>query len=297
LAAALCKRRAGGHQRERERESLEPRRRGTIPAKAENDASSKRWCFGFLSSSVLFPSGHPRQGLRPGISPATVPREPPKRSRHVCVVILASALLIPAAALADTTYRITIVNPNRAQPLSPPVVAIHRAGVALFTVGAPASEGLRLVAEEGDPAVLAAALEASSAVADVAVGNGPLMPGQSTTVEVTSKGNAVFLSVVSMLGTTNDAFIAIDSYQLNEKPWMLWLDAPAFDAGTEENTESCQFVLGPPCNAIGSRDPVGAEGKVLSHNGIHGIGDLEPAMWDFGFPAARVRVVRLTGNR
>lgn len=210
--------------------------------------------------------------------------------------LLALALVAATPAAADTTYRVTVTNTNRAQPLSPPVVAVHDVAVHLYAIGSAASEGLRLVAEEGDTSILVAELEATPGVLDVAVGQGPLMPGQSTTVEVVSRGRAVFLSLVSMLGSTNDAFVGLDAFYLPGMPWARTVGTPAYDAGTERNSEDCDFVLGPPCFAAGARDTAGAEGRVQTHNGIHGSGDLDPAVWDFRFPAAQVTIVRLSGG-
>ena len=208
------------------------------------------------------------------------------------VAFVAAALLAPAIASA-TTYRVTVTNVNKGQPLSPPVVAVHGVGTHIFTVGQPASPGLTLVAESGNPTTLVGELTANPEVEDLQVGSGPLLPGQSTTVMVESQGRFQYLSVVGMLGSTNDGFFGVDAFFLPERPWLRTVDAVPYDAGTEVNSEICGEVPGPPCSDGNARHTDGAEGMVLVHNGIHGIGDLDPAVWDFGTPVARITVQRL----
>ena len=213
---------------------------------------------------------------------------------------LVLAVLAPAAADAQpgTTYRVTITNLTESQPVSPPVVVTHSIGVHLFVPGEPAPAPLVPIAEEGDPTELVAALEAiGSAVLDVAVGDGPLMPGESTTVEVQARGKAIFLSAVGMLGTTNDAFFGLDGFFLRGHPWNRHVLVPAYDAGSEENNELCEFVPGPPCGGTDSRATAEAEGFVTVHSGIHGIGDLAADDFDWHNPVVRIQVTRLPDNR
>lgn len=213
---------------------------------------------------------------------------------------LVLAVLAPAAADAQpgNTYRVTITNLTESQPVSPPVVVTHSIGVHLFVPGEPAPAPLVPIAEEGDPTELVAALEGiGSAVLDVAVGDGPLMPGESTTVEVQARGKAVFLSAVGMLGTTNDAFFGLDGFFLRGHPWSRHVLVPAYDAGSEENNELCEFVPGPPCGGTDSRATAGAEGFVTVHSGIHGIGDLPADDFDWHNPVVRVQVTRLPDER
>lgn len=213
---------------------------------------------------------------------------------------LVLAVLAPAAADAQpgNTYRVTITNLTEGQPVSPPVVVTHSIGVHLFVPGEPAPDPLVPLAEEGDPTELVALLEGiGGAVLDVAVGDGPLMPGESTTVEVQARGKTVFLSAVGMLGTTNDAFFGLDGFFLGGHPWDRHVLVPAYDAGSEENNELCEFVPGPPCGGIGNRATAEAEGFVTVHSGIHGIGDLAPEDLGWHNPVVRIDVTRLPDNR
>lgn len=222
-----------------------------------------------------------------------------RRMAMTAAAVAAACLLLPAVAAAQPgiTYRVTITNLTRAQPVSPPVVATHNIGFHIFVPGTQAPDPLVAVAEEGNPVPLAEALEGIGIVHDVAVGDGPLLPGQSTTVEVQARGKAVFLSAVGMLGSTNDAFFGLDGFYLDGPPWLRHTTAPAYDAGSEENNELCEFVPGPPCSGAGSRAPDGAEGVVTIHNGIHGIGDLPEEELDWHNPVVRIQIERLPANR
>ncbi len=65
-----------------------------------------------------------------------------------------------------------------------------------------------------------------------------------------------------------------------------------YDAGSERNTEACANIPGPPCGSAGARAADGAEGHVALHGGVLGVGDLDPAMWDWLNPVVSVTVER-----
>lgn len=220
------------------------------------------------------------------------------RGKLLTLSCLLAALALPAAASAQpaTTYRVTITNLTRSQPITPPVVVTHSIGVHLFIPGQPAAEPLVPLAEEGDTTALVDVLQGAGGILDVAVADGPIPPGGSATVDVTARGNKVFLSVVGMLATTNDAFMGLDGYYLNRPPYAQHVEVPAYDAGSEANTEACSDIPGPPCNNHDVRVTDGAEGFVSLHNGIHGVGDLDPAQFDWRNPVARIDILRLPGH-
>ena len=98
------------------------------------------------------------------------------------------------------------------------------------------------------------------------------------------------ITVLGMLVTTNDAFYGIDATDL---PYRRMKDdhfAVAYDAGSEENNELCEFIPGPPCDNLEARHPDGAEGFVHVHNGMFGIGDLPANEWDWNNPVALVQI-------
>jgi hypothetical protein len=95
-----------------------------------------------------------------------------------------------------------------ATPISPVLALVHAAGEPLYSVGqADRGQGLEQIAEEGNSAVLTAAIPGSM-VTNMPVGAaapGPALPGQSYQFTVTGKpGDA--LSFVTMFGMSNDWF-------------------------------------------------------------------------------------------
>lgn len=102
-----------------------------------------------------------------------------------------------------------------------------------------------------------------------------------------------------MLVSTNDAFVGLDRYTLPSGFSAAFsatsVDVPAYDAGSEANTESCDHIPGPPCGSPGVRVTDGAEGFVHVHRGIRGVGDLDDSAKDWKNPVARV-IVRTAGS-
>ncbi len=144
-------------------------------------------------------------------------------------------------------------------------------------------------------------------VADVADSGGVLLPGATTTVTVEARWGFQQISLAAMLIPTNDAFVALNGVNAPTGPiWGWWLPslpteqtitifAPAWDAGTEANDESCNSIPGPPsvCGGEGfniSRQ--GAEGFIHIHRGIQGMMELPHAERGWNNPVAQV-VIRL----
>ena len=204
----------------------------------------------------------------------------------------------PASAqdkiFSSRTYVVTITNLTRGQIFSPPIVYSHRGHFNLFQLGAPASEQLQPLAEDGDYGPLVEQLTGNEDVldytaADPANPESFILPGQSLVMEVTARGFFRYLTLASMLVTTNDGFLALQKLKLplrGEKT----VTVPAYDAGSEANNEDCGFIPGPPCGSGGVRDAADAEGYVHIHAGIHGGADLLPAERDWRNPVALVSV-------
>jgi len=191
-----------------------------------------------------------------------------------------------------THYKVTITNITRAQILSPPVVISHKSKFQLFTLGESASAELAQLAEDAATDPLTAKLEMDPYVFDFGVGDGLIMPGTSATVEIKTKWGFRLISVAAMLVTTNDAFMAVQGAYA--RSWEATIvSAAAYDAGSEFNSEDCGFIPGPPCGNGGVRDTAGAEGFVYVHSGMHGSDDLDPAMWDWNNPVAKVVIQRV----
>lgn len=227
-----------------------------------------------------------------------------RRTLSTVTLVLCSLFLIaPTFAQSDesgTAYRVTITNITKGQIFSPPIAVVHKADISLFTLGQPASTNLAIMAEDGMAGPLAEELNAHELVRDTAVAADPLMPGKSVSLMVRGDGRFNKISVAGMLVTTNDTFFAATldrppSYDvfLKNGRGMTRAQAEAYDAGTEANSEDCGFIPGPPCGSAGVHDPAAAEGYVYISNGIHGIGDVDKAAYDWRSAVAVITVERM----
>ena len=215
-------------------------------------------------------------------------------------IICSLAVTAPARAADDdegARFEVTITNLTRGQQFTPILVAAHKSNVKLFELGKPASIELVTLAEEGNPAPLAAALAALPGTGQVVTGSGLTNPGASTTLVVEGRRGFGFLSVAAMLIPTNDGFFALNGVALPRGNDMLTLTAPAYDAGSERNDELCVSIPGPffaECGGSGGGGkPGGGEGYVHIHAGIHGIGNLPAATRDWRNPVALITVRRV----
>ena len=217
----------------------------------------------------------------------------------VAAVALVAVAASPAAGQQTVTYNVTIENLTSGQPFTPPVVAAHTSGMDVFNVGQAASAEVQAIAENGNNDPLAALLGGSAAVLDSASGTAPVKPGESATITVEAPSGSL-LSVVFMLICTNDGFSGVDSMTLAASGSES-VDANAYDAGTETNTEDFADIV-PPCQDLigvssadagtGETDPALAEGGVITaHQGIQGGTDLTVSDHGWTDPVARITVV------
>ncbi len=188
---------------------------------------------------------------------------------------------------------VSITNLTRGQIMSPVFMARHdhNAG-SLYALGQPASDALAAMAEDAYANGLLEAWDpkANNNVAEVMVatlGDAKVIPpGKTVTANFDVNDNKQYLSLVSMLVSTNDAFIGANGIDLS-KSRTIYLTA--YDSGSEANTENCDYIPGPPCgNHV--EDPAESEGFVHVHAGIHGGGGLTPAMHDWRNPVARLTI-------
>lgn len=200
-----------------------------------------------------------------------------------------------ATALADDSGRrveVTITNLTANQIFSPAVVATHSGRFdGMFQPGEEASAELRQIAEDAVNAPMLELLANDPDVGDFGVLEGAIEPGQSRTIVLRARGLDRYVSLAGMLVTTNDAFYGVSSARIPSFG-SRGLHPVAYDAGTETNNEDCDFVPGPPCMNAGVPTPMG-EGFVHIHRGIHGIGDLQAAVWDWNNPVAHVTIRRV----
>lgn len=216
---------------------------------------------------------------------------------------LALAASATTSAMAQT-YEVTVTNLTYGQVITPPLIVAHSKKVQVFEVGEQASEELKILAESGNPQPLAEAMEATAGVFSVATHDGVIPPGQSATIKIHGNWKNRF-SVLGMLATTNDAFIAAQGINPGWRN-QFSVDAAVYDAGTEENNELCDFIPGPPCGGASNLTAQeNAEGFIHVHRGFHGInvleGDvgnstgegLDGAVLDWRGDAARITIKRV----
>jgi hypothetical protein len=230
-----------------------------------------------------------------------------KRFTWVALIALGAAMLAVGPAGADDddgddggakTWRVTITNltppgPGApgSQPLSPPLFAVHSSKADVWSVGDIASHGVAAIAEDANNGVLESALPQVDGVKTVFTGaGGPIPSGTSRSFTVETEGRFNRLSIVTMLVNTNDAFTGLDSLRLRGRGETR--STAAYDAGSEANNERSSHIPGPCCNNPFVRAP---EGELIRHHdGILGVGDLSPALYDWSDPVARIAIERMS---
>ena len=224
---------------------------------------------------------------------------PHRLTRHLAAGALSMAMVTLltgiTVASSGTTYRITITNETGGQPFTPPALITHDPTVSVFEIGAAASEGVKEIAENGNLTPLVDALTGAPGVHDVVTGAGPVLPGESQTLEITANDGEV-LSWVSMLICTNDGFTGLHGQALAAGT----ITTDAYETGTEMNTEVLGDIV-PPCQEIvgvtssepgtGMSDPALTEdGVIAAHPGIAGTADLQVDVHGWTDPVATVTI-------
>jgi hypothetical protein len=216
-----------------------------------------------------------------------------------------------ASAQMGSTYAVTITN-HTPQPISPPVVVSHALDFQPVVPGQAADPAIWRLAEDGDAGELATIARVDNGVYEVVTAAGPLLPGESVTLDIGVTDDFHYLTVLGMLVATNDAFVfwgsevgaatamggmgeAMGGDMMGMAPAIYDGVARVFDAGSEADTESCADIPGPPCGNAGVRVTNGAEGTIHLDGGILGVGDLDPASFDWLNPAISVTVESTSG--
>lgn len=223
----------------------------------------------------------------------------------VVAALACAAFAASAGAAATKTWHVKITNLTTTQPMSAPLWAVHDKKLHMWRVGELASSGMLPIVEDANNTPLLNYLNGSSHVFDSGsetLGTTPPTPiGPQGTREfdVNSKGGKRYLSMAWMLVRTNDGFTGVDSYSLDQgtkkgkahksayKTRTLKLFA--YDGGTENNNQSCDFIPGPPCGHFFVRDAT-AE-PIHRHPGITG-GDIAAFAWNNSQPVAQVDITR-----
>lgn len=209
---------------------------------------------------------------------------------------------------AAAVYALTFTNMTSTQPMTPPAAALHDPSIRLFEVGQPANVAIQQIAENGNLAPAVELLSGSDHVADLGVAFGPtidpLLPGESSSIELHGSNGAKWVSWAAMLICTNDGFTGSSLLRLPKKVGdSVEAYTSAYDAGTEINTEDFADLV-PPCPALtgvvsevpgtGMSNPALAENGVIHHHdGIQGGADLDPAIHGWTDPVAKVVVTRI----
>ncbi len=215
-------------------------------------------------------------------------------------------------------YIVKLENLTKSQPFSPGAIASHEAhpkhayaryrdaGV-LFEVGEKASEGIRLIAENGDPSTAVAELVANDRVQQAfatprpvgCIGcGGPFSNTLTTFIEAKQGHNRLSLAVMHIC--TNDGFTGLNSARLPYGYRARTFYARGYDSGTEANDELYTSIVD-PCGGIG---PVAVAGDgennrtatddvIRHHPGIQGGADLDPDVYGWYDPVLKVRVKQI----
>ena len=190
-------------------------------------------------------------------------------------------------------FKVTVINLTKGQPITPPVLTVHSPKFKLFELGMPATKGLAVLAQDGVTSELVSELEASKKVVRSTTAEGVIMPGQKAELMIQANDTRFKLSIVGMLARTNDAIVSATSLPTGLKKGQKYSTlAKVYDAGAETNTESCSQIPAPPCGnpMVGTN---GGEGFVRPHEGLTGVGDLDPARDAFSSVAAKIIVERV----
>lgn len=226
------------------------------------------------------------------------------------------------------TYEVTITNLTSAQPMSPPVLAVSYRKDVLFKNRKPSSYALKEISENGNNVPVSWELTRAKlrgTVFDWKVAPTPLVPEgrpgntgvpgtpcasgcpKSETVTITANNRYSRLSWASMLVCTNDGFAGVAGLKLPKKLGATTTySSPAWETGTERNTERYADMM-PPCQSlIGISDPAGQPGTAVSNlelveagvvhlsAGITGAGQLDPATYGWTGAVASIAVKRVS---
>ncbi len=197
--------------------------------------------------------------------------------------VAAALLLSGPAQSAEITVSIT--NLTQGMLFTPRLLVAHTGAVDLFEPGTEASEGLTAIAEGGDTSVLATALDTDTSD-QVNQTFGGLVDPASTSADYTFETNDhPYLSLLTMLIPTNDAFAGLDSWPIPTTAGTYTVTLNAYDSGTEANDE------------VNSGDTTltGPGGVALGGIGVPGMAAPAPTQANLGRGASGVAIQQVGG--
>lgn len=157
----------------------------------------------------------------------------------------------------SAVYTVQITNLTYAQPLAPAAVILHESGFYAFMEGQPATAGIEIMAEGGDPSMVIDEAMVSTDFLDAQNSGDVLGPRSIGTIQTLVVPELdvddLRLTVTTMLINTNDAFTGLNAANVSD---MAVGDTKTFmtitwDAGTEANTETADSMPGPAAGAAG----------------------------------------------
>ncbi len=215
----------------------------------------------------------------------------------LAAAIAVSTFFTTSATYADENgkgrYSITITNITRGQNLAAPAVIVHNSRYKMFALGGAPGYEIAQLAEAGNGSLILSMAASMPSVYKTVLGAGGIAPGASQTIEIETTKGFSEISIGTMLATTNDGFMAVRGVRLPTRGSMT-VEAEAYDAGSEANSETCAFIPGPPCRDT-AHNPAAPEGYVHVHAGIHGVsgGTLLAAQVDWRNPVAEIVIKRI----
>lgn len=198
----------------------------------------------------------------------------------VPLIILSMAFALTACDDDDNSspsprnYTIKVTNLTANQPLSPVAVIAHQSGYSTFVSGQSASVALEHLAEGGSNTEILAEASANSNFLQQGSGAAAIGPGGSETItlsDIQSDPSTIELSILSMLVNTNDAFVALNGYDLSRLNVNDSVNVMlnVYDAGTEGNTEANGTIPGPANGGTGfDASRAGDVNRVYIHPGV-----------------------------
>lgn len=177
----------------------------------------------------------------------------------------------PDPQASTISYRVTILNISHDQPLSPVALVLHDSNYSAWAIGDSATDGLEVLAEDGDPSAFLA--EASNEITTATASAGvPIFPGESVVMTLSAaETEGLKLTVASMPINTNDAFSGVTGWDISQLAVgeSMKKITPIYDAGTEKNTEAVGSIPGPADGGEGfnaDRDDI--TDQVTRHPGV-----------------------------
>lgn len=154
--------------------------------------------------------------------------------------MIAAASLVGLAASPVSAVELTVSLTNLTQGMifTPRLLVAHNANVDLFQAGTAASDELIAIAEGGNTTPYTDLLAASHASDQANSTFGGLVDPATTTSNYTfDTEDYPYLSMLTMLIPTNDAFVGLDSWEIPTEPGTYTINLNAYDAGSEDNDE------------------------------------------------------------